>query len=314
MFRLLSGYGIARRLGRKLSILIDVNRGSTQSEIEHTVVPLAMTSDGKADAWKYEDPIKYRGHPAKYLVVNSIVAQNARYFTDYLPEIRKMFKFSTSMHGMDEIVESFSKKGSDFMCVHIRRTDFIKFQWETHFGPTLSAARSIAKRHRLGRYLIFGDDRKFMKRLADRLSTQTEEAIFSTQNIYEDFYLSSRLCRAFLISSGVSTSGWTLAFFTQNQITAQMNIPPKIPKPAVDEDASNTIQSTEENSQDSTSGANAPRLGRFGANINEDSNTGFSEAGFDSDSNQTFEPQNYQPSAEHGSTDFSAMRDAEMGH
>ncbi|WKX99635.1 hypothetical protein Q1695_014484 [Nippostrongylus brasiliensis] len=97
-------------------------------------------------------------------------------------------------------------------------------------------------------------------------------------------------------------------------ITAQMNIPPKIPKPAVDEDASNTIQSTEENSQDSTSGANAPRLGRFGANINEDSNTGFSEAGFDSDSNQTFEPQNYQPSAEHGSTDFSAMRDAEMGH
>ncbi|VDL78273.1 unnamed protein product [Nippostrongylus brasiliensis] len=222
MFRLLSGYGVARRLGRKLSILIDVNRGSKQvrdfflqtaqlfpllaenaiirrsnssvtaeehqawtrfpnptfslisSEIEHTVAPLAMTSDGKADAWKYEDPIKYRGHPAKYLVLNSIVAQNARYFTDYLPEIRKMFKFSTSMHAMDEIVESFSKKGSDFMCVHIRRTDFIKFQWETHFGPTLSAARSLAKRHRLSRYLIFGDDRKFMKRLADRLSTQTE--------------------------------------------------------------------------------------------------------------------------------------------
>ncbi|VDM80190.1 unnamed protein product, partial [Strongylus vulgaris] len=35
-----------------------------------------------------------------------------------------------------------------------------------------------------------------------------------------------------------------------SQVTAQMNIPPpKIPKPAVDEDASNTIQSTEENSQ-----------------------------------------------------------------
>lgn len=33
-------------------------------------------------------------------------------------------------------------------------------------------------------------------------------------------------------------------------VTAQMNIPPpKIPKPAVDEDTSNTIQSTEENSQ-----------------------------------------------------------------
>uniref|UniRef100_A0A7I4YE83 B-cell CLL/lymphoma 7 protein family member A n=1 Tax=Haemonchus contortus TaxID=6289 RepID=A0A7I4YE83_HAECO len=97
-------------------------------------------------------------------------------------------------------------------------------------------------------------------------------------------------------------------------VTAQMNIPPKITKPAIDEDASNTIQSTEENSQDSGTAPNAPRLARFGANINDDSNTGFSEAGFDSDSNQTFEPQNYQPSTDHGSTDFSAMRDAEMGH
>ncbi|VDP14343.1 unnamed protein product [Heligmosomoides polygyrus] len=67
------------------------------------------------------------------------------------------------------------------------------------------------------------------------------------------------------------------------------------------------------NSENSATGANAPRLARFGANINDDSNTGFSEAGFDSDSNQTFEPQNYQAAAEHGSTDFSAMRDAEMG-
>ncbi|ETN81533.1 hypothetical protein NECAME_08444 [Necator americanus] len=99
------------------------------------------------------------------------------------------------------------------------------------------------------------------------------------------------------------------------KVTAQMNIPPpKISKPTVDEDASNTIQSTEENSQDSNTGTNAPRLARFGGNINDDSNTGFSEAGFDSDSNQTFEPQNYQPSTEHASTDFSAMRDAEMGN
>ncbi|KHJ89112.1 BCL7, conserver region [Oesophagostomum dentatum] len=65
---------------------------------------------------------------------------------------------------------------------------------------------------------------------------------------------------------------------------------------------------------DSNTANTAPRLGRFGGNANDDSNTGFSETGFDSDSNQTFEPQNYQPSAEHSSTDFSAMRDAEMNH
>lgn len=48
------------------------------------------------------------------------------------------------------------------------------------------------------------------------------------------------------------------------------------------------------------------------ANMNEDSNAAFSEAGFDSDSNQTFEVVNYACQKNNGSTDFSALRQQEM--
>ncbi|CAJ0959017.1 unnamed protein product, partial [Mesorhabditis belari] len=77
-------------------------------------------------------------------------------------------------------------------------------------------------------------------------------------------------------------------------VTAQKNItappPQKVPAP-MDDEASNTVASTDEVSQD---------------------NTAFpSEGGFESDSNQTFEPQ-YKNGAPPGSTDFSAMRAEEM--
>jgi hypothetical protein len=49
--------------------------------------------------------------------------------------------------------------------------------------------------------------------------------------------------------------------------------------------------------------------------MNDDSNTGFSETAFDSDSNHTFDRIRYQEengNAATGSTDFSAMREEEM--
>ncbi|CAB3402435.1 unnamed protein product [Caenorhabditis bovis] len=86
-------------------------------------------------------------------------------------------------------------------------------------------------------------------------------------------------------------------------VSAQ-NLPPPPPKVKAQDDESNTMQS-EDVSQDSTS---VNQLTRF--DINEDSNFSTNDA-FDSDSNQTFEPQNYTGAA-NGSTDFSEMRDAEM--
>lgn len=81
--------------------------------------------------------------------------------------------------------------------------------------------------------------------------------------------------------------------------------PPKIKEVKEVDEESNQVPSAE-NSQDSTSVTQPPP--QF--DINEDSNFSTGDH-FDSDSNQTFEPQNYQGGAT-GSTDFSSMRDAEM--
>uniref|UniRef100_A0A183UUH6 BCL7-like protein C28H8.1 n=2 Tax=Toxocara canis TaxID=6265 RepID=A0A183UUH6_TOXCA len=94
-------------------------------------------------------------------------------------------------------------------------------------------------------------------------------------------------------------------------VTATANIPKPPPKPAVpDEDRSNPLASSE-NTRDSSTLENSDvtRVRSF-ANLNDDSNTGFSEGGFDSDSNQTFDPVNYH--SNNGSTDFSALRRQEM--
>lgn len=78
------------------------------------------------------------------------------------------------------------------------------------------------------------------------------------------------------------------------------------------------MQSNEENSQGgpsalsqrgTVSDSTTDGIPRF-QGMNEDSNTGFSDgdpAAFDSDSNQTFEPQAYNTTGQHGSTDFSAL-------
>ncbi|GMR41194.1 hypothetical protein PMAYCL1PPCAC_11389, partial [Pristionchus mayeri] len=93
-------------------------------------------------------------------------------------------------------------------------------------------------------------------------------------------------------------------------VTGHSNIPvaPKIIK-AADGETSNTMASAEEVSQDS---ASVNVTTDFARNA-EDSNTGFSDRGFDSDSNMTSEAmynRNKAGSVKQ-STDFSAMREAE---
>ncbi|GMS87203.1 hypothetical protein PENTCL1PPCAC_9378, partial [Pristionchus entomophagus] len=94
-------------------------------------------------------------------------------------------------------------------------------------------------------------------------------------------------------------------------ITGHANIPiaPKIIK-ATDGETSNTMASAEEVSQDS---ASVNVTADFVGGNREDSNTGFSDRGFDSDSNMTAEAM-YNRNKAAGvkqSTDFSAMREAE---
>ncbi|GMT17475.1 hypothetical protein PFISCL1PPCAC_8772, partial [Pristionchus fissidentatus] len=95
-------------------------------------------------------------------------------------------------------------------------------------------------------------------------------------------------------------------------ITGHSTIPvaPKVLK-AVEGEQSNTMASAEDASQDSTSVNVTTDFA--GVGNPEDSNTGFSEGGFDSDSNMTAEAMynRSKPGSVKQSTDFSAMREAE---
>ncbi|KIH59575.1 hypothetical protein ANCDUO_10187 [Ancylostoma duodenale] len=82
---------------------------------------------------------------------------------------------------------------TDFMCVHIRRTDFLDFGIGSDLNSTLLATKDIASRKRIQTV---------------RISEFSEIA---------DLYISYRLCSAFLMSAASSTFGWWLAFFSQDQ-------------------------------------------------------------------------------------------------
>ncbi|VDL74651.1 unnamed protein product [Nippostrongylus brasiliensis] len=112
------------------------------------------------------------------------------------------------------------KRMMDAMCVHTRVNDFEAFGWLTSIESVFTASHLLAKKHNLSRYLIFGDSEHFMQRLAGMLNDHhagEDRAMVSRNGVFEDMYLASRLCKAFLISSSLSTFGWFLAFFTQDQ-------------------------------------------------------------------------------------------------
>uniref|UniRef100_A0A1I7ZTG4 PH domain-containing protein n=1 Tax=Steinernema glaseri TaxID=37863 RepID=A0A1I7ZTG4_9BILA len=89
-------------------------------------------------------------------------------------------------------------------------------------------------------------------------------------------------------------------------VTGQPTMPaPKIVKPIVEEDMS--YAASADNSQDGTTVSSS----RMAASLNEDSNTAFSENGFDSDSNMASEAISFKADAHNASTDFSAIRNEE---
>ncbi|RCN35105.1 hypothetical protein ANCCAN_19034 [Ancylostoma caninum] len=152
------------------------------------------------------------------------LAQNRRYFEEYLPELRDIFQFSraTQEQGEQDLRNLNMSNASETMCIHVRRTDFQRFGLQTEWNGTVNAARSIATKRGLENYVIFGDDKEFMssfaKELAQDISSGTQKKAFiSTFSETTDFYLSSRICSALLLSAASSTFGWWLGFFARNQ-------------------------------------------------------------------------------------------------
>ncbi|EYC14631.1 hypothetical protein Y032_0040g315 [Ancylostoma ceylanicum] len=262
LFRLASGYGVARKLGRRFyfevhrkkmfdmldritdafpataeNIVIRIDpklnaknltfRNSRllveyiSNDTAAVVLPFA-DNKGKATCWKYEDPSRYSGHPAKYLLLNTYCAQNARFFEDYLPEIREMLRFSETLtKKTQEKLRSGKICFAKTTCLHTRQTDFLAHKRTTNLNETIDAALRISQRHGSEHYMIFGDDQKFMNGLARRLEIAdglTKKTVYvSSYNEFEDMHVSSQLCTSFLITNAMSTFGWWLAFFAPNQ-------------------------------------------------------------------------------------------------
>ncbi|KHJ96775.1 hypothetical protein OESDEN_03260 [Oesophagostomum dentatum] len=74
----------------------------------------------------------------------------------------------------------------------------------------------------LSKILFFGDDKDFMDTLAKMVVNgsfinEKKSAYMSTFSEISEFYISSRLCKSFLLSASSSTFGWWLAFFARGQ-------------------------------------------------------------------------------------------------
>ncbi|EYC28019.1 hypothetical protein Y032_0008g292 [Ancylostoma ceylanicum] len=246
LFLMASGYGIARILKRKLYYLLPGRFNTTRNylnllaqtfpktaqiyeilqneSVSQTAVELATDKDLFKACCRFYNPCGLIQHPAKFLFLEMNFAQNRRYFEEYLPELRDIFRFSnaTKEQGENDLRYLNMSNASGTMCIHVRRTDFHRFGLQTEWNGTVDAARNIAVKKGLGNYLIFGDDKEFMSALARHLAQDTsagtqKRAFISSFSETTDFYLSSRLCSALLLSAASSTFGWWLGFFARNQ-------------------------------------------------------------------------------------------------
>ncbi|VDL76456.1 unnamed protein product [Nippostrongylus brasiliensis] len=192
LFHLITGYGIARSLGRVhyipySTLLAHVNRYLIEFD---RIFPELRKS---------------------YIIM-----------PDYLDDVRQLLRFSSAITKEgDYQLRALDVPLNSTLCIHIRRGDFVDMKVDTNVNETIRAVNDISGRMGTSRFMIFGDDQEFMRNLS--------HLIISSQNISEDavlisnfseamdLYLSSRLCNSFLITAATSTFGWWLAFFIEDQ-------------------------------------------------------------------------------------------------
>ncbi|KAK6013913.1 hypothetical protein OSTOST_20743, partial [Ostertagia ostertagi] len=99
----------------------------------------------------YDDPRRLLNHTEKYLLLDFMFGQNPSYFADYIDDVRYILSFSPSIRVKgDHLIDSLKIERNSWMCIHVRRTDFIE--------------RNIST-DGISHFMIFGDDQKFMHNL-----------------------------------------------------------------------------------------------------------------------------------------------------
>ncbi|KAK6733679.1 hypothetical protein RB195_017436 [Necator americanus] len=235
LFHLCSGHAIARKISRRHYIRT-LNIGAFHiakhiEKIEKIFPRLADTfvvmevgneyrvpfaqKNGEMSCCEYEDPSRLRDKTQQFLVLEMRYAQNVRYFEDILPEIRYLLDFADDVKQQgNEVLQRWNMKNR-VMCVHIRRSDFVRLNLATNLNESVRKARNIARRQKLSQFLIFGDDVDFMRRMAERMLP--DKVFFSTFTEGIDFFLASKICGGMLMTTPMSTFGWWLSFFAPNQ-------------------------------------------------------------------------------------------------
>ncbi|WKY12948.1 hypothetical protein Q1695_004062 [Nippostrongylus brasiliensis] len=237
LFHLITGYGIARSLGRVHYIpystllahvnryLIEFDRIFPELRKSYIIMPKGSVETKVPfvrSCCAYDNPKRYLNHSATYLHLKFAYGQNPRFFEDYLDDVRQLLRFSSAITKEgDYQLRALDVPLNSTLCIHIRRGDFVDMKVDTNVNETIRAVNDISGRMGTSRFMIFGDDQEFMRNLS--------HLIISSQNISEDavlisnfseamdLYLSSRLCNSFLITAATSTFGWWLAFFIEDQ-------------------------------------------------------------------------------------------------
>ncbi|KAL6737445.1 hypothetical protein Aduo_011088 [Ancylostoma duodenale] len=237
LFHLVTGYGIARTLGRKhyfpneghkshvLNYLQQITNVFPRLKDTYVFAPVSVNQTVVRFANSccvYENPLRLWNNNARYLLLDFYFGQNPRYFVNYMSEIRKLLQFSNNYRREGNyMVDLLRMNYSNLMCIHIRRTDFVGINVATDMKSTVDAANNIARQRGLSKFLIFGDDKNFMHKMSLSIIKKgnwSEDAVIVSKfNEYMDLYVSSQLCRSFLISAATSTFGWWLAFFAYGQ-------------------------------------------------------------------------------------------------
>ncbi|EYC08327.1 hypothetical protein Y032_0066g3702 [Ancylostoma ceylanicum] len=238
LFHLITGYGIARTLNRthylpfedgviqhvekylqsfkQVFPRLEQTYVVAQKGTAETVVPFA------GSCCVYDEPLRLSNRTDKYLLLDFYYGQNPRYFEDYLPDVHNILQFSEEIRrNGSELVDPLMIHHSNSMCIHIRRTDFIERNISTDMMITVRAANDIARKKNISHFMIFGDDKDFMRNMSrvivEEGHWQANAALISKFDDSMDLYAASRLCRAFLITAVTSSFGWWLAFFIPDQ-------------------------------------------------------------------------------------------------
>lgn len=148
--------------------------------------------------------------------------QTEKYFRAIRPNILHDFKFTHTSKELREYGDILQK---EYVAIHVRRGDYIKFQYRCHICSKEYYEKAIMYMQKIfpdARFIIFSDDIDWCKDNFDAIVFEGKH-IFDNYEDWFDMYLMTR-CKGNIISN--SSFAWWGAWLNQNK--NQVVISPKI--------------------------------------------------------------------------------------